>query len=238
METLEITLISSCPMNCTYCCQSLLKTKYNGNKFFTLNKFKDIIDKIPNNVRIDFSGFAEPFIVPDAIDMIEYASIKHKITIFTTCMGMKREDVDRISFIKNLEHLELHLQDENMRFKPHKDDIINYIREKIPNHSEMNMSTSNVSLHDRAGNCDIGLHFNNIGNISCQGTINPRRGVLLPNGDVVLCCNDYGLKHKLGNLFEQTYEEIYNSNEYKKIVKGFTDESLNTLCRKCYYARK
>jgi len=32
--------------------------------------------------------------------------------------------------------------------------------------------------------------------------------VLLPNGDVSLCCMDYGLDHILGNLYTQTYEQI------------------------------
>ena len=32
--------------------------------------------------------------------------------------------------------------------------------------------------------------------------------VLLPNGDVSLCCMDYGLDHILGNLFEQNYQDI------------------------------
>jgi hypothetical protein len=32
--------------------------------------------------------------------------------------------------------------------------------------------------------------------------------VLLPNGDVSLCCMDYDLAHIIGNLYDQTYEEI------------------------------
>jgi hypothetical protein len=32
--------------------------------------------------------------------------------------------------------------------------------------------------------------------------------VVLPNGDVSLCCMDYGLKHILGNIYEQEYEDI------------------------------
>lgn len=38
--------------------------------------------------------------------------------------------------------------------------------------------------------------------------------VILPNGDVSLCCMDYGLKNIIGNIFTQSYEEIvpkYNS---------------------------
>lgn len=36
--------------------------------------------------------------------------------------------------------------------------------------------------------------------------------VMLPNGDVSLCCMDYGLEHILGNLLEQSYEEIIPEN--------------------------
>jgi len=32
--------------------------------------------------------------------------------------------------------------------------------------------------------------------------------VLLPNGDVSLCCMDYGLDHILGNLYTQNYEDV------------------------------
>jgi hypothetical protein len=32
--------------------------------------------------------------------------------------------------------------------------------------------------------------------------------VLLPNGDVSLCCMDYGLEHIIGNLNTQTYEDV------------------------------
>jgi FkbM family methyltransferase len=32
--------------------------------------------------------------------------------------------------------------------------------------------------------------------------------VLLPNGDVSLCCMDYGLDHVLGNLYTQSYEDV------------------------------
>jgi hypothetical protein len=32
--------------------------------------------------------------------------------------------------------------------------------------------------------------------------------VVLPNGDVSLCCMDYGLKHIIGNIYEQEYDDI------------------------------
>lgn len=46
--------------------------------------------------------------------------------------------------------------------------------------------------------------------------------VLLPNGDVSLCCMDYGLDHIIGNLHEQTYEELIPE-----------DQTCFTLCNSC-----
>lgn len=46
--------------------------------------------------------------------------------------------------------------------------------------------------------------------------------VMLPNGDVALCCMDYGLEHIIGNIFTQDYAEI--------IPKPF---ACFNLCRFC-----
>ena len=46
--------------------------------------------------------------------------------------------------------------------------------------------------------------------------------VLLPNGDVSLCCMDYGLDNILGNLDSQTWEEIIPE-----------PETCYTMCLSC-----
>jgi len=46
--------------------------------------------------------------------------------------------------------------------------------------------------------------------------------VMLPNGDVVLCCMDYNLDHVLGNIFEKSFEDIVPEPETKY-----------NLCRLC-----
>jgi len=52
--------------------------------------------------------------------------------------------------------------------------------------------------------------------------------VLIPNGDLQLCCNDYGLEAKVGNLLEQTYVEIRQSPAFIAIEKDGHD-----LCDYC-----
>lgn len=65
-----------------------------------------------------------------------------------------------------------------------------------------------------------------------------RKQMVVPGGDVVICCMDVEKKHVLGNLETHSYKEIYSNNEYKKILRGFNDEKENTICRKCVYAKK
>ena len=59
--------------------------------------------------------------------------------------------------------------------------------------------------------------------------------VVLPNGQVTLCCMDYSLKHVLGNLLHQSYDEILESTEMQKVKRlsntiGFTED---LLCKSC-----
>ena len=51
--------------------------------------------------------------------------------------------------------------------------------------------------------------------------------IMLPNGDVSLCCMDYGLEHILGNLVEQEYDEVIPE-----------DNTCFNLCRFCENAKR
>ena len=61
--------------------------------------------------------------------------------------------------------------------------------------------------------------------------------VVLPDGTLLLCNMDYGMKHVLGNLLENTYDEIRRGEEMQKIFAGIKgDPSVDLLCRKCLFA--
>ena len=55
--------------------------------------------------------------------------------------------------------------------------------------------------------------------------------VLLPDGTVITCCMDYGMTGVFGNLFEQSYEEVLNSEE-AKMMRRTLDEG-ESICRHC-----
>jgi hypothetical protein len=76
--------------------------------------------------------------------------------------------------------------------------------------------------------------------LTCRSTPFYDRNVLLPNGDVVLCCMDYNLKHVIGNLLDQTYEEMMQGDKLAEIIKmneavGFDKCSI---CKSCENVRQ
>ena len=73
--------------------------------------------------------------------------------------------------------------------------------------------------------------------VFCHG-LRDQLGVLC-DGTVVPCCLDHEGDIALGNLFEQSLEEILESPRAKAIYDGFSRrQASEELCRKCGYARR
>ncbi len=103
---------------------------------------------------------------------------------------------------------------------------------------------TNEHLHTRANNVnnkkiELIHHERKTGRIKCDVVIRRKTNdlldfnVLLPNGDVQICCMDYGLQHAFGNLVRDNYEDLFNSDEYKRVQQGLEDDTLDILCRTC-----
>jgi radical SAM protein with 4Fe4S-binding SPASM domain len=77
------------------------------------------------------------------------------------------------------------------------------------------------------------------GKLFCSAAPQLNHNVLLPNGDVVLCCMDYSIDHKIGNLLNHSYEELFKSEKLKEIFEILADDTSDKklLCRTCEYAK-
>lgn len=72
-------------------------------------------------------------------------------------------------------------------------------------------------------------------NIFCYALRN-QIGVLV-DGSVVPCCLDHEGDMALGNLFEQSFEEILSSTRACSIYDGFTNhKAVESMCQRCGYA--
>ncbi len=73
--------------------------------------------------------------------------------------------------------------------------------------------------------------------VFCYG-LRDQIGVLC-DGTVVPCCLDHEGDINLGNLFEESLEEILEKPRTKAIYQGFCNrKATEELCRKCGYARR
>ena len=73
------------------------------------------------------------------------------------------------------------------------------------------------------------------GRVVCSQTAYWDHNVLLPSGEVVLCCMDYAKKHVIGNLLTQDYWSLFFSPEMirLKTVNQQPGFSKCSLCKSC-----
>jgi len=203
----------------------------------TLENFKKALSKVPKKVALHFSGFGEPFLNPQCLDMIEHAYTKgHKIVIFSTLVGLKAENVNRLKQC-NPEVI-LHLPDKlgNTKISVTEDykKTLDAVLKKV-NVKGYYIMDENFISNERAGQCNNSPRRHIRGWFFCEKLLGAQF-VMLPNCDVVLCCMDYGLKHPVGNLLKQSWHEIVNSEEYQKVRTNRFKFDGDVLCRSCVWA--
>jgi len=247
--TLEITTNiapKGCVVDCAFCPQRTLEKAYAGDTILSLSNFMALIDKVPKEVRITFAGFTEPFLNKKCTDMVLYAhETGHPVSVFTTAVGMKPEDVYRLKDIPFAGEPNggfcLHLPDQE-RVAKHPINL-NYIatieafhavHKQIKNFYTMAMS---LPVHSSIAHLFPTAHlpqfWNRAGNLNREAASKPNsvmmrvmqagtvdkpqtcgcveglyHNVLLPNGRVSLCCMDYSLDYIIGNLSEQSYDDV------------------------------
>ncbi len=238
----------------------------NEDKIMTFDTFKTCIDKTPENILVEFAGFTEPFLNDECIKMLKYTQEKgRKINLFTTLVGVKKE---MLPIIQNIEYGEfvLHVPDVEEYAKiPITDeylDLLDYVVKAVKpsgqplvdyacSQGEVPLLIKQhlgddirifVSLLDRAGNLEDEHLYgkrNIRGQICCDVSKKINHNVLLPDGRIVICAQDYGMQHVLGNLLEEDYEDIINGDVAKNIVLSMNNpDDVNVLCRNCSLARQ
>ena len=254
-KAIEVTTAIGCRNNCAYCPQEKFINEYlktSNIRSFDLDTFKKCIDKIPADVWIVFAGMCDPWLNPHCTKMVLYARERgHEIYIDTALVGMKLSDVDAISSIP-IKYCGVHLPsadhgheeiavDESylaVLNKMLKSGIkCNYHFHGTAIHPKLAFLKEEACcgwLHTRAGNVQIkGRAFPPRKIKGPIGCIRPNFHTLFPNGDVGLCCMDWGRKHVLGNLLISDYVSIFKSDEYMRVQRGMKDDSVDIICRYC-----
>lgn len=238
----------------------------NNERMMSFATFRICVNKIPTSVDIHFSGMSEPWLNPECTKMVLYAYERgHNIHVYTTLVGMTQEDFFRIRSL-NFANFVLHIPDQENNSKFILNDSYMKLLNKIilcsvagefridhfschgtvhPQIRKM-VEASGIQvdskMFDRAGNvherCDIDSGNRKKGSIICRFCkgIALDKNVLLPNGQVLLCCMDYGMEFPLGNLIFQSFEDISEGSlkaQYRDMMMH--DDGVNSiLCRSCH----
>lgn len=265
LDSIEVTLAMGCRLDCRFCPQRLLLGQYFSENrqrpsIMGFETFKCILEKVKKGGTICFSGMCEPFLNPECDDMIVYAYENgYRITLLTTLVGLRKESIEKLKNIV-FDEVTLHIPDEegNSKF-----DVTEEYLEHLKLFHE-NIKVSNYSchgrihplvkdridaekavisaMHDRSGNLDCGTKYDPKGKIVCMVGTNDGYGnwtpEVLPDGTLILCCMDYGMKHVLGNLLDMSVSEILSSKAYQTVQRGMQEDGIDILCRKCAGAKE
>ncbi len=249
MNHLEVTLTAGCPMMCSYCPQGNYIKGYKeknttDKKNMTLEDYKKILENVDRRVNdIHFTGFTEPILNKQWYEIVKHTIEKgYKTSLNTTLYSADSETIDKIVSLGI--PVRIHLTDSKLEV-PH--DVYREFASKYKGSLQFDCFTSeganklppefSSTKHDiqsRGDNLDISHRVIN-GPVRCASN-RQYSNVVLPNGDVSVCCSDFGLKHIMGNLLVQKLIDIHRSQEMNNFNRKMLEGDASFICNNCVYA--
>ncbi|WP_036051237.1 SPASM domain-containing protein [Bradyrhizobium sp. Tv2a-2] len=258
-RVLEVTTTTGCIVGCAYCPQDKFAARQrtvSDVKHLSFEDFQRCLARVPRAADISFSGYSEPWQNRNCTKMVELAYARgHAVRIFTTLVGMNQRDLRRLRALR-FRVFVVHVFDdgEYMNSRLVRKKYLDLIRQLVdadipsiqflvlgevfPDLAEIIPAGTLVRsspLISTAGSVDRKLVESQqplTGALTCTEA-RQYRNVLLPNGDVTLCCMDFERRHVLGNLLHDSYQDIFEGAIFSKIVDRMNGMSGFLLCRMC-----
>lgn len=213
----------------------------------SVSDFETVLGRLPSDIQIHFSGFSEPFLNPNCGEMIDIASKwGFEVHLYTTLVGLSQSHLEHCSWtIPRVTRI--HVPDGKflkIANEPWLKQFELLLSWSIP-FTAMAMGPVDPVISKAIERCGLKVELPDM--LSRGGNLwNPNlskkkfshcsmnrwhNNVMLPNGDVVGDCHDYGLTIPLGNLLKQPYQDIYDAAEVWKNSNHDSD-----ICSRCEWA--
>ena len=249
---IEVTLTSACPMMCSYCPQGNYikgyKSLKTSGKDMSLEDYKIILSNINIIGYVAFTGFTEPIRNKNWYEIVKHTIDEgYRTIINTTLFKASDEDIDKMTSLDI--PINIHVTDskQEVPIETYRNFIDKYkgehrfsyfSRKGMERAQQLRVMSGRGRVHDRGGNVapDKAPKPPVIkGPVACT-TRRQYSNVVIPNGDVSVCCSDFGLEHILGNLLTQKLSEIHNSENMKDFNNKMLEGDEDFICNKCWYA--
>ena len=239
------------------------KQNKKRQKMMTLQNFARILENTPDDCVMNFAALSEPFVNPDCAKMLRMAcDAGRTVLLFSTFVGASDEDIDEVLKLP-IHAITLHCADSKGYARiptggnyyerigkildAKKEDgspmVVGISSQTVPTEEMERLCEGRheikYSLHDRLGV----LKDSNLASLKephrgkfecslCGAQVNSH--VVCPDGTVILCNNDFAMRHVLGNIYEQTFDEMQNGPEIGQVLRGMNgDASIDLICRRC-----
>ena len=232
-KKIYIEITNGCNLNCEFCIGNKRKIK-----FMSFSEFKLILYKIESYTKyLYFHILGEPLLHPDIVKFVEYASEKGFYINITTNGYL----IDKLKDIKSIRQLNISIHSFNIRFWL--DGYTDYLGPILEHYGISNIPESIDGFRLSEGVYLSKFHqfiwpdlnnsyYSEVG--KCYGLID-HIGIL-SNGDVVPCCLDSNGTICLGNIFNDSFDDILSSGRVNSIITGFKNNyKCEEFCRHCKF---
>ena len=261
VRKVEITTTASCKVACLFCPQDAYRNGYLRKKhtrILTLESFQRALDRLPPEVGVSFGGMTEAFQNQDCLEMICRAKQRgHALEVFSTLVDFQPDDVEDLLALldANRDRLYIHLPSEGKLERiPVSEAYLRMIHRLRSGTEPVTFHYHGDQLHKDLQGIDFGNRLAHwpIHNRAAYGTdmaplaerkagpltcvMNLEVPVMLPNGDLVMCSQDFGANYIVGNLIRQPIEEIFAGAKFQAILEAMDDDSQEIMCRYCHFS--
>lgn len=249
IRAVELTLSLPCKNRCSYCPQTVLAESYCGVDTMQADVMKAVVDKLPAETGIHFGGFGEPFQHPACMEWLRIAC-KHfqDVQLYTTLAGAT---VDNVQALWKLPvKVFVHLPDgKYFRAPDWYDDVVVLMSKSCPDIQYLTVSDDGIAA--RSWSRHLGREVSTEKIVSRSGLVGfvddgykagatrcrdnrQRQPVILPDGTMVICCNDYGCRNIIGNIVHDKVSTVEAT--IAAFEEAMADTARDTLCNKCWRA--
>ena len=240
--TIELNTTELCNRTCVFCPRHDPEVYPNRNLHMSVEDAEIISKNIGSGFKgkISFTGFSENFLNKNFYDIIKVMRNNLSYSIFecNTNGDFLTEDNAKVIFNNGLDLLYVNLYDGMEQIEKF-DKLFsnaNISKDKFKYRAHYSQKDYGLKINNRGGAITwLGFDDSDIESLKGTPCYYPFYKMFIDyNGDVLLCCNDWGKEIRVGNMIKNKLEDVWLGDKIKTIRDKLTVGDRNhSPCNKC-----